>query len=186
MNDNEIVALYFDRSETAIVETDRKYGGYCYSIAHNILTNREDSEESVSDTYLAAWNAMPPKRPSILATFLGKITRHISIDRWRARTTAKRGGGELPLALEELEECISAPGTVEDGLRFRELTGAIRKFLDTLKPREQDIFLRRYFFVEESGEIAKRYGMKPATVLRTLSRTREKLKKYLTQEGYAV
>lgn len=102
MEDAQIVELYFARSEQAIVETDTKYGGYCYSIAYNILCSPEDAEESVSDTYLAAWRAMPPRRPSILATFLGKITRHLSIDRWRSRSAYKRGGGEMPLALEEL------------------------------------------------------------------------------------
>lgn len=94
MNDDQIIQLYFDRSEQAIKETDTKYGGYCYSIAYNILTNPEDAEESVSDTYLSAWNAMPPRRPSILATFLGKITRRLAIDRWRYRNACKRGGGE--------------------------------------------------------------------------------------------
>ena len=107
MDDQEIIDLYFQRSENAISETASKYGGYCYSIAYNILTNNEDAEESVSDTYLAAWNAMPPRRPSILATFLGKITRRLSIDRWRSRNAYKRGGGEIILALEELEDCVA-------------------------------------------------------------------------------
>ena len=99
MNDDQIIQLYFDRSEQAIKETDTKYGGYCYSIAYSILTNPEDAEESVSDTYLSAWNAMPPRRPSILATFLGKITRRLAIDRWRYRNAYKRGGGEVTLVL---------------------------------------------------------------------------------------
>ena len=103
MEDQKIIDLYWQRSEQAIMETDRKYGGYCFSVAYNILSNREDAEESVSDTYLAAWRAMPPKRPGILSSFLGKITRHLSIDRWRRRSAQKRGGGEVPLVLEELE-----------------------------------------------------------------------------------
>ena len=98
MDDQNIIALYWARSETAISETAQKYGGYCFSIAKNILTNHEDAEESVNDTYLTAWNAMPPRRPSILATFLGKITRRLAIDRWRYRNACKRGGGEVTLA----------------------------------------------------------------------------------------
>ena len=103
MEDNEIIDLYFDRSETAISQTAVKYGNYCYHIAYNILSDREDSEESVNDTYLAAWNNMPPRRPNVLSTFLGKLTRYISLDRWKARTAYKRGGGEVALSLEELE-----------------------------------------------------------------------------------
>lgn len=186
MEDTQIINLYFARDEQAVVETDRKYGGYCFTLADSILQNPQDAEETVSDTYLRAWNAIPPKRPDIFKMFLAKITRNLAFSRWRKYSAEKRGGGEMALVLEELESCISAPGGVEDRIRVQELTAAIRTFLDTLSPREQDIFLRRYFFVEESETIAKRYGMKPATVLRTLSRTREKLKKYLMREGYAI
>lgn len=186
MNDEQILDLYFARDEQAVAETDRKYGGYCFSLANSILHNDQDAEEAVSDTYLKAWNTIPPKRPGIFKMFLAKITRNLAFSRWRGRNAEKRGGGEMELVLEELEDCIAASGGVEDGLNAKELASAIRSFLNTLPAREQDIFLRRYFFVEESGVIAQRYGMKSATVLRTLSRTREKLKKYLTQEGYAV
>lgn len=186
MEDEEILDLYFARDERAVVETDRKYGGYCFTLANSILNNEQDAEETISDTYLKAWHSIPPKRPAIFKMFLAKITRNLSFTRWRSNTARKRGGGEMELVLEELSGCLAAPGGVEDALQARELAQAIRAFLDTLPSREQDIFLRRYFFVEESGSIAQRYGMKPATVLRTLSRTREKLKKYLTQEGYGV
>lgn len=186
MTDEQILELYFARDERAVTETDRKYGGYCFTLANSILHNDQDAEETVSDTYLKAWNAIPPRRPGIFKMFLAKITRNLAFSRWRGYAAAKRGGGEMTLVLEELEGCIAAPGSVEDRLNGRELAKAIRAFLDTLPAREQDIFLRRYFFVEESGTIAARYGMKSATVLRTLSRTREKLRKYLTQEGYAV
>ena len=108
MDDHQIVELYWNRSEQAISQTDQKYGRYCYGIAYNILANQEDAEESVNDTYMAAWDAIPPRRPSVLATFLGKITRHISIDRWRSRSAYKRGGGQITVALEELEECIAS------------------------------------------------------------------------------
>ena len=186
MEDEQILDLYFARDEQAVVETDRKYGRYCFGVAKSILPNDQDCEETVSDTYLRAWNAIPPRRPGVFKMFLAKITRNLAFSRWRQYAAEKRGGGELELVLDELEGCISAPGGVEDRMNAKELAKSIRAFLNTLPAREQDIFLRRYFFVEESSVIAKRYGMKPATVLRTLSRTREKLKNYLTQEGYAV
>lgn len=186
MEDQMIMELYFARDEQAIAETDKKYGSYCYQIANGILSSREDAEETVSDTFWHTWNAIPPQRPRYLKLFLAKITRNLAFSRWRSYAAYKRGGGEMELVLEELSACIASPGSVEDRLNGKELARAIRSFLNTLPAREQDIFLRRYFFVEESSAIAARYGMKPATVLRTLSRTREKLKKYLTQEGYAL
>ena len=186
MDDEKIIELYFARDEQAVAETDRKYGGYCFTLANAILGNREDAEEVVSDTHLKTWHAIPPKRPGVLKLFLAKITRNLSFSRWRSYTAEKRGGGVMELVLEELDACIPAPGKVEDSLMGKELAKAIRCFLNTLPQREQDIFLRRYFFVEETGAIARRYGMKPATVLRTLSRTREKLKNYLSKEGYTL
>ncbi len=186
MEDEQILDLYFARDEQAVAETDRKYGAYCFSLANTILHNAEDAQETVSDTYLQTWNAIPPQRPNVLKLFLAKITRNLAFTRWRKNTAQKRGGGELELVLEELEGCIASAGSVEDRLNGQELASAIRTFLDTLPRREQDIFLRRYFFVEETGVIAARYGMKPGTVRRSLSRTRSKLKHYLMQEGYAV
>ena len=107
MDDQRIVELYWERSEKAVSETASKYGKYCYSIAYNVLANKEDAEESVNDTYMDAWNSIPPHRPSILSTFLGKITRRISIDRWRKRSAKKRGSGVIPLVLDELHECVA-------------------------------------------------------------------------------
>ncbi|MBQ2855398.1 MAG: sigma-70 family RNA polymerase sigma factor [Oscillospiraceae bacterium] len=186
MEDTKILDLYFARDEQAIAETAQKYGGYCFTLANSILPNKQDAEEAVSDTYWKTWNAIPPCRPAVLKLFLAKITRNLSFSRWRQQTAEKRGGGEMALVLDELSECVATPGSVEDRLNGKELAIAIRSFLDTLPKREQDVFLRRYFFVEESETIAKRYGMKQATVLRTLSRTRCKLKQYLSKEGYAV
>ena len=186
MDDEQILDLYFARDEQALAETDRKYGGYCFTLANGILNSEQDAEETVSDTYWKAWNTIPPHRPSVFKLFLAKITRNLAFSRWRQYSAEKRGGGEMNLVLDELAECIAAPVGGEEQVSAKELGKTIRAFLDTLPVQEQDIFLRRYFFVEESGTIAKRYGMKPATVLRTLSRTRMKLKKYLTQEGYAV
>ena len=120
MEDSAIIDLYWAREERALSETDAKYGGYCRSIAHNILKNREDSEECVSDTWLHAWNAMPPQRPSILSSFLGRITRNLSFDRCRRQNAEKRGGGSLPLALDELSECVPAPGRVHHHFQLRQ------------------------------------------------------------------
>lgn len=186
MEDEAIIKLYFARNERAVQETDKKYGRYCFTLADAILHNRQDSEETVSDTYLKTWNAIPPKKPEVLKLFLAKITRNLAFTRWRAYSAQKRGSGELNLVLEELDGCIAAPGQVEDHLNGTELAKTIRAFLDTLPEKEQNIFLWRYFFVEESDVIARRYGLKRATVLRTLSRTREKLKAYLIKEGYGV
>lgn len=186
MQDSEILDLYFNRNELAIVETDRKYGGYCFHVANAILQCEEDAEETLSDTLLHAWNAIPPQRPGVLKMFLAKITRNLAFTRWRSRNAAKRGSGETELVLEELAECIPGRERVDDRLNAKELAAAIRAFLDTLPEREQDIFLRRYFFAEESSAIAARYGMKAANILRILSRTRGKLRNYLTQEGYDV
>lgn len=186
MDDEVILDLYFARDERALAETDRKYGSYCFSLARNILDNDQDAEETVSDTWWKTWNAIPPRRPGVFRLFLARITRNLAFTRWRKASAGKRGGGEMELVLEELGECIAAPGAVEDRINGKELAGTIRAFLDTLPRRDQDLFLRRYFFVEESEAIAVRFGMKPATVRRTLSRIRTKLRKYLIQEGYAV
>ena len=184
MDDERILDLYFARDELAITETERKYGSYCYSVANRILNSREDSEETVSDTLLKTWNAIPPHRPDYLKLFLAKIARNLAFSRWRALSAAKRGGGEMELALEELAECIPGTEQVDDRLNARELARSIRSFLDTLPKRHQDIFMQRYFFVVDADHIAVRFGMKPAHVNVILSRTRQKLKNHLKREGY--
>lgn len=186
MEDTKIIDLYFARDEQALFETNQKYGRYCFTLANSILSSQEDSEEVVSDTFLKTWEAIPPKRPTVFKMFLAKITRNLAFTRWRSASAQKRGGTRMEAVLEELEGCIPAPGGVEDSLNLKDLTCAIRAFLNTQKVREQNIFLRRYFFVEETEVIAARYGMRPDAVRRSLSRTRTKLKKYLTQEGYAI
>ena len=184
MNDKSIVDLYFSRDEEAITQTDKKYGRYCYSIAYNILTNKEDAEESVSDAYMTAWKAIPPRRPSVLSTFLGKITRHISIDRWRERSANKRGGGEVTLALEELEDCVAGLQNVEMEYERKELIRAYVKFLDTLPVTERRVFLCRYWYVDSIETIAKEFGFSQSKVKTMLHRTRMKLRKKLWEEGF--
>ena len=123
MEDQAIVALFFAREERAITETDRKYGGYCRAVAYNILKNKDDTDECVNDTYMQAWNTIPPQRPEVLSVFLGTITRNLSLNRYRAARTQKRGGGQLPVALEELEFCMPDGQSVEGVLKRRRLAG---------------------------------------------------------------
>lgn len=184
MDDKSIVDLYFGRDQEAITQTDKKYGHYCYRIAYNILTNREDAEESVSDTYVAAWRAIPPRRPSVLSTFLGKITRHIAIDRWRERNASKRGGGEVPLALEELQDCVAGMQNVEMDYERKEIIKAYVKFLDALPVTERRVFLCRYWYVDSVEAIADKFGFSQSKVKTMLHRTRSKLRKQLAEEGY--
>lgn len=184
MDDQTIVSLYWQRSEQAISETDRKYGGYCYSVAYNVLANKEDAEESVNDTYLAAWNSLPPQKPGILTAFLGRLTRNISIDRWRVLSAGKRGGGQMPLALEELGDCVSSGSDVEEIAIGREAVAAFNRFLDGLPKAERQVFLRRYWYLDSIRSIAESFGFKEAKVTTMLHRTRMKLKTQLEKEGY--
>lgn len=183
MEDQGIIQLFFDRSEQAIEETDKKYRGLCFSIAYNVLDNREDSEESVSDTYLAAWNTIPPRRPNFLNAFLAKMTRHISIDRWRKRSAKKRGGGEIILALEELEDCVDAQ-SVETEFAKKELTRVLNQFLLSLPEMERNVFLCRYWYLDSIQIISQVSGFSQSKVTSMLHRLRGKLRKRLTEEGY--
>ena len=183
MEDNAIIDLYFKRSEQAITETDTKYGSYCYSIAYNILSNREDSEESVNDTYMTAWNTIPPKHPSFLGAFLGKVTRHISIDRWRKCSAKKRGGGEIILALEELEACADVHNT-ESTVEQKELTRVLNQFLASLPETQRNIFLCRYWYLDSIPVISEYSGFTQSKVTSMLHRTRGKLRKLLHEEGW--
>jgi len=186
LEDSKIIDLYWARKEQALAETDAKYGSYCRTIARNILRNFEDTEECVSDTWLHAWNSMPPQRPGILSAFLGRITRNLSFDRCKYQQAAKRGGGALPLALDELGECIPSAQRVEYALEQKELAAAIDRFLRTLPEKDCNLFLRRYWYVDTIAEIARQYGMTESKVKMQLSRTKEKLRIYLEKEGIRV
>ena len=183
MEDQQIVALYWDRSERAIAETSAKYGSYCHAIAFQILASGEDAEESVNDTWLAAWNAMPPHRPAILSAFLGKITRRIAIDRWRSLRAEKRGGGETALALEELEGCVPGGGTVEGEVEAGELARAVDEFVMALPLLQRRVFLRRYWYLDSLPAISQRFGFSQSKVKVMLWRIREKLRLHLEKEG---
>lgn len=184
LDDDRIVALYWARSESAIEETAAKYGGYCHTIAYNILYDKEDAEECVNDTYLDAWNTMPPHKPSILSTFLGKITRRISIDRYRHYHAGKRGGGEMVLVLDELEDCISDPTDVETVVEGTEMARLIGEFLDMLPLTERRVFLRRYWYMDPVTEIAGDFDFTESKTSAMLHRIRKKLRMKLESEGY--
>ena len=184
MDDKKIVELYWQRSEQAVAETQNKYGKYCYSIAYQILANNEDAEESVNDTYNDAWNCIPPNKPAILSTFLGKITRRISIDRYRSRTAKKRGGGEMPLVLDELAECIAENSSVEQVLEHQRLAEVINDFVVALPETEQKVFLCRYWYMDSVADICRQFHFSESKVKSMLYRIREKLKQELKKEGF--
>lgn len=184
MDDKEIVRLYWDRNELAIRETSAKYGGYCYTIAYNILFSREDAEESVNETYMKTWECIPPHFPIVLAAFVGKITRRISLNKWRSRTREKRGGGQVSLALEELDECVLAVNDVEKTIEHKELLRTINTFLGTLSETERDLFVCRYWFLSSIKELSRKFDFSESKTKSMLFRTREKLKSHLEEEGY--
>lgn len=186
MTDHEIIRLYWQRDQKAIPATADKYGPYCTAIARNILSSREDAEECVSDTWLCAWNSMPPQRPARLAAFLGAITRNLSFNRYNYLHAAKRGGGELPLVLDELEQCVSGMDAVEDELARKELLAALDAFLGALPRDKRRIFLCRYWYADPVRDIARRFGMTAGAVNTTLSRLRAQLREDLKQRGFSL
>lgn len=184
MEDSQIVALYWQRNADAVSETAKKYGAYCFTVAEHILKNVEDAEECVNDTWLRAWNGIPPQKPGVLRLFLAKITRNLALDRFQAQNAEKRGGGEIALVLDELEECAGGGTDTEAEYQAKELRECIRRFVRTLPEREGNVLVRRYFFAESAAEIAGRYGLTENHVMVILSRTRKKLREHLIKEGY--
>ena len=184
MQDKDIIALYFARNEDAIGATAEKYGPYCYTVAHNIVAVHEDAEECVNDTYLAAWNTIPPTVPDILRLFLAKITRSKAINLWKMKKAKKRGADEVTLVLDELAECVSGGNDPADEVAAGELSDTIESFLRTLPQRDRQLFVRRYFFTEPVKAIAENAGLTESNVSVVLHRTRAKLKDHLAKEGY--
>ena len=184
MDDNVIVQLYWDRNKQAIDETSSKYGPYCTSIAMNILHNHEDAEECVNDTYLNTWNSIPPHKPNTLSTFLGKIVRNLSFNRYKSIHTAKRGGYEFPLILDELSEIVSDNVSAEDEVIKKELIATFNDFLDSLSEEKRYIFIRRYWYSDSIAAIAEKSRRTENSISVELSRIRKKLRNYLTERGY--
>ncbi len=184
MDDARIVQLYLDRNEQAIPATARKYGNYCTSIAKNILGNQEDAEECVNDTYLNTWNAIPPHKPKLLSTFLGKIVRNLAFNRYKRNNADKRGNGELAAVLDELAGCVSGNDDVEKAYEYTELVTAINDFLGSLSAKKRNIFVCRYWYTDSISDISAHYNMTSPAVSMTLNRLRSKLHNYLVERGY--
>jgi len=186
MKDNEIIELYWDRDEAAITATADTYGNYCYSIAYNILCNNEDAEECVNDTWLNAWKSIPPQRPNRLSTYLGKISRNLSLNRYKLFTTQKRGKGQVEIALSELEGCVPAQIDMEQITDEMVLVNAIETFLRAQPRTERNIFIGRYWYLYPIRDLAGAYRMSESKIVSLLYRMRNKLKLHLEKEGVSL
>lgn len=182
MDDHQIIDLYWNRSEAAIEETSKKYARYCHSISFNILHNDEDAQECVNDTYLRAWNAMPPHRPNRLSTFLGKITRNLSLNRYKQYTAGKRGLGQTELVLSELNDCIPAVSDVEQATDEKLLIDELNRFLAAQPQRKRMVFVQRYWYLMSVRAIAEQHGMSETQTKSMLFRMRNELKQLLEKE----
>ena len=185
LEDSKIIELFFARVEQAIVELSAKYGTVCGRIARNILKNDLDAEECVNDTYLAAWNTIPPQKPNPLRTYIFRIVRNISIARYHANTSVKRNS-IYDVALDELENCLTASLTVEQEISAKELSRQIDRFLATLDEENQMMFVRRYWYSDSISDIAERFQTSSNNVSVRLSRIRNKLKTHLKKEGFEI
>lgn len=183
MNDQQIIELYMERSEKAVSETYDKYSAYCNSISFSILQNSEDAEECVNDTFQKAWESIPPSRPNNLKSFLGKITRNISLNRLKYNNTQKRGSGNIDVLLSELEECVSDKFNVESEIYAKEFSQIINGFLSDLPIEKRKIFVRRYWYMDSIKEISEQYDIGEEKVKSILFRLRKQLKKQLEKEG---
>ena len=184
VEDKQIVELYWKRSEQAISETSKKYGTYCYAISHNILQNKEDADECVNDTYIRAWNSIPPHKPNNLKTYLAKITRNLSLSKYEKNTAKKRNNGQVPLLLDELAECLpseyESETVITDNIVIK---SSIEYFLGTLSKKNRQIFIKRYWYMNSLEDIAKEYNMSENNVSVILFRMRKDLKRILQKEG---
>ncbi|MBQ7386083.1 MAG: sigma-70 family RNA polymerase sigma factor [Ruminococcus sp.] len=186
MQDEKIVELYFSRDELALKETEAKYGKYLFKIAFDVLADISDSEESVNDTYLAAWNSIPPNKPTMLSTYLGKLTRRISIDIFRKKISKKRNGSQYALSVTELEDCVKSTENMEEEMENKALGLAINDFLRTLSKESRVLFVGRYYFCDSLKEVARYAGVSESKAKSNLFRTRQKLKDYLLKEGFEI
>ena len=186
MDDQEIIARFFARDEEGLTAARARYEPYCAAVARSLLNDPRDQEECLSDTWLRAWNAIPPQRPRSLGAFLAKITRNLAINRLRDGNAQRRGGGQVPLALEELRECVSPEGSPEGELDRQAAEEALNRFLDGLPPLQREVFLRRYWYLDSIEDIARRAGWSKSRVTTTLYRLRVRLRAHLIQEGIDV
>ncbi|HBN84690.1 MAG TPA: RNA polymerase subunit sigma-70 [Clostridiales bacterium] len=183
MEDSEIIDLYWERAEVAISETAKKYSRYCYSISFNILHDKQDAEECVNDTYLNAWNAIPPKRPNCLATYLGKITRNLSLDKFKKYIAQKRGHGQMKISLSELDDVLPSTTGVEQAIDEKELVKLLDKFLEGLPKQKRIMFVQRYWYLMPIKIIAEHLSISESHVKSALHRIRKELKSHFEREG---
>lgn len=186
MEDQEIIQLFWERSESAVQEASRKFGNYCGSIARGILNNHEDSEDCVNEALMRAWESIPPKKPSSLCAFIGRITKNIALDRIKSSERKKRGGGELALVYEELAGIVSDGTSVEDEFERKEIMSAISNFLRNSSKQNRQVFVLRYWYCRSAPEIAAELYIKEEHTYVILSRMREKLREHLKKEGYDI
>ena len=184
MTDEEIISLYFSRSENAIHETAAKYGRLCTYVIKNILKDPADIDECVNDTYLKVWNVIPPSRPTTLKAFVGRITRNISFNLYKKMNTDKRGNLQIPIILDELSECVSGGTTPYQEIEKKELLKAINSFLEKLPQEKRVMFVRRYWHSDSITDIAKRCGVSENSVSVNLNRLRKRLHNYLIERGF--
>ena len=184
MTEEKIIELYFRRNPDAIYETELKYGNYCYCVAYNILSNNEDSEESVNDTFLETWKRIPPARPNSLKAYLAKLCRHISISRFRNKAAQKRGSNEVSLCIEELAECIPSGLDLQQLLEVKELVAFLNEYLLKLPGRERKIFTARYWYAMSISEISCSFAINENTVKSLLHRTRKSMLNAMLKEGW--
>jgi len=186
MDDREILDLYFSRLESALDETKSKYGNRLHRTAMNILHSNEDAEECVNDALLKAWEVIPPSRPDNLGAYLSKLTRNIAINKWEASSAQKRGGGEMPLLLSELEDCLSASDSPEETFEATLVADAINSFLSTQKNASRTVFVLRYFHGDSIREISRRFKVSESNIKSVLFRLRKKLIVFLEKEGIII
>lgn len=185
MEDNKIIELFFQRSESAIAQLAQKYGKLCLKIANNILNNTSDAEECLNDTFLGVWNSIPPNHPESLSAYVCKIARNLSLKRYSYNTASKRNS-VYDVALDELEDCIASFKSVEDEAAQNQLTKDIEQFLDTLNETDRVIFMRRYYFSDSYADIASATNLTEKNVSVRLTRLRSKMKDYLTERDYII
>ena len=186
MEDRGIIRLFFERNEAALYEVSRKYGSNCRAIARNILKNYEEAEECVNDTYMRAWESIPPNDSPVLGAFLAKITKNLALSRIAFNNAKKRGGKSDELSFDELDEFVSGENSVESKAERAELIAAINEFLKKLPAKQRQIFVGRYWGFYKSSELANRFGMSESGISRSIERTRRKLKKHLEKGGFDV
>ena len=186
MEDCEIIELFFDRSEAALREVSRKYGLYCKTIARNILNNSEEADECVNETYIRAWESIPPKRPPVLRAFLGRITKNLALNRVRSLKAENRGGGETDLSFDELDDFVSGEYSVEIEAERKEIVAALNRFLDKLPSRQRQLFVGIYWGCFNIAQLAEQHGMSPSGVSENIAKTRKQLKKYLSKRGFDI